>query len=219
MRVRKKRSYRWLPFMAVAVMLLGAFWSVDRQLRQAVSEVVRYRVGVLAMEMMTESVAAGLGQADELVAVMTGVDGMVTSVQTDTARVAGVQTAILSQLLERLSQAEADQVEVPLGNLFWGQWLSEMGPSVSFSFSPEGAVNARTVSQFSSAGVNQTCHRIVLTLETTLGAVTSFGSVSVTVPAEFILAETVIVGAIPENYTEVITEDRELVRELNDYKP
>lgn len=217
MRARERRKYRWLPFAAAAMMLVTAFWAVDRELRRAVSEKVRYRVEVLAMEMMAESVAEGLAGAGALSELSVDSTGRVTAIEINVRETARIQTGILRRLTAAISQESNEMVAVPLGNLLSGEWFSERGPGITFTFEPEGAVRARTVSEFTAAGVNQTCHRVVLCLETTVGAVTSFGSLSVTVPAEFILAETVVVGEIPGSYTQVITEDQALVRDLNDY--
>lgn len=226
MRARKrKETYRWLPFAAVMLVLISSFWAVDRTLRRAVSEKVQYRAEVLAMEMMSESVAEELADGETGTPAVQGPallgtngEGRVTAIEIDVRETARIQTGILRRLTAALSQKSRETITVPLGSLMSGEWFSEQGPEIAFTFAPEGAVRARTLSEFTAAGVNQTCHRVVLCLEMTVGAVTSFGSISVTVPGEFILAETVIVGEVPDSYTQVITEDQALIRDLNDYQ-
>lgn len=218
MRARKRGSLRKKLAVLLAVgAVLGCFLAADRQLRRAVPELVSYRVHQLAMELMSESAARGRQEARQLVTVTTAPDGSVASVQTDTEGVIRVKAAALETLQERLSDLGERELTIPLGDLLAGQWLSGRGPDVRFRFRPEGAVTARTVSSFTGCGVNQSCHRITLSMTVTVGAVSSFGSVSVPVESEFILAETVIVGETPQSFTQVLTEDRELVRDIADF--
>ena len=137
MRARERRKYRWLPFAAAAMMLVTAFWAVDRELRRAVSEKVRYRVEVLAMEMMAESVAEGLAGAGALSELSVDSTGRVTAIEINVRETARIQTSILRRLTAAISQESNETVAVPLGNLLSGEWFSERGPGITFTFEPE----------------------------------------------------------------------------------
>ena len=78
-------------------------------------------------------------------------------------------------------------------------------------------MSVRIVSRFEDAGINQTRHQLILAVQTEVEAVLAGKRTEVSVPSEFVLAETVLVGQIPESYTRVLTDSRELVSELNDY--
>ena len=118
----------------------------------------------------------------------------------------------------QLKELSRDSIKIPLGNLTGNGFLSARGPNIDCRFIPVGSIEIKTLSKFEACGINQTRHQIVVSVETEISAVTSFKSVRVKVPTDFVLAETVIVGSVPENYTQVLTSDRELISEINDYK-
>ena len=79
-------------------------------------------------------------------------------------------------------------------------------------------MSTRILSRFESCGINQTRHQILLSVEVQAGAILSQYRVDVEVPTEYVLAETVLVGSVPDSYTHVLTDDQELLGEINDYK-
>ena len=69
------------------------------------------------------------------------------------------------------------------------------------------------MSNFESAGINQTRHRIYLEIKSKMGVVAPFVSKRVEVINEVNIAETVLIGDVPETYynlegvSEVTTDD------------
>ena len=61
-----------------------------------------------------------------------------------------------------------------------------------------GTVSAEFDSQFSSAGLNQTIHRIWLRIEVPLRVVLPGGQIETMVSSDYCVAETVIVGQVPD---------------------
>ena len=55
-------------------------------------------------------------------------------------------------------------------------------------------------SEFVSKGINQTIHKINLDLNCKVSILTPIETISETIEATVLLAETVIVGEVPENY-------------------
>ena len=78
--------------------------------------------------------------------------------------------------------------------------LSGRGPSISFKLLPYGSVVVDVANEFTSAGINQTLHRIVLTVSAGLSIVLPLSSVNATVQSGVVVAETIIVGGVPERY-------------------
>ena len=68
-------------------------------------------------------------------------------------------------------------------------------------------MHASFESEFRSAGINQTLHRVNLHLTATVRVVLPGESLSLTVEAEAPVAENVIVGDVPGAYTNVANEE------------
>ena len=100
----------------------------------------------------------------------------------------------------KTSRSTSSGSRFPLGNLIGGDIFSGRGPSISFKLLPYGSVVVDVANEFTSAGINQTLHRIVLTVSAGLSIVLPLSSVNATVQSGVVVAETIIVGGVPERY-------------------
>ena len=67
--------------------------------------------------------------------------------------------------------------------------------------------DADFTNDFSEAGINQTAHRIIMDVSITMTILTPVGAESVTVTSGVVVAETVIVGQVPNSYVNVKPEE------------
>lgn len=219
-RIKKRYSIQkiMLVFLLLAVVCGGFLF--ERHLGLVVTDMARYRCNLSAARVLSDSVTQvmeGTGD-DPILLVGRSLSGDVTSIETDIRQANLLQAELMAAITDGLRGLSEETLKIPVGTLLGGYVMTGHGPEISFRFQPEGALTVRLLSRFESGGVNQTRHQILLSVEAQMLAVTSVRTVSVVVPAEFILAETVIVGAVPENFTQVLTEDRELLGDINDYK-
>ena len=221
MRRREKSPGRWrkLALLLAAAVLLCVGIKLVRDLGALISEMAQYRCNIAVTEALSHAVNNVMRQFDtSLLTVDRGADGAVTSLTTDVQSINLLQAQLMETLSKELVLLGEEELHIPIGTKIGGHWLNGRGPNVAFCFLPEGKLSLKLLSRFESSGVNQTKHQILLNVETQMLAITSIRSTSVSVPAQFLLAETVIVGEVPENYTNVVTEDSDLVNDLNDYR-
>ena len=95
-------------------------------------------------------------------------------------------------------------MNIPLGTLSGNQFLNNRGPKIRIELDISSAVYSKISSEFISAGINQTLHRITLTISTDIYFIMPWYRSSGGYQTEFILAETIIVGKVPDAYTNVI---------------
>lgn len=216
---RKLRPSTFL-FILFVLMLLAAFIYAGNQFRQEVGEMAEYRSKIAAVKVVNDSIMEVMAEHPDLhlIDVVKDAQGQVVSIETDIQQISAVKTGVTDKILTKLKELSRDSIKIPLGNLTGNGFLSARGPNIDCRFIPVGSIEIKTLSKFEACGINQTRHQIVVSVETEISAVTSFKSVRVKVPTDFVLAETVIVGSVPENYTQVLTSDRELISEINDYK-
>ena len=81
--------------------------------------------------------------------------------------------------------------------------FSGMGPDIRVSVVPVGSVTTRFVTKFESAGINQTRHEISLEATTTMRIVIPTGTDTIQVTSTIPIAESIIVGTVPESYVNV----------------
>ena len=113
-----------------------------------------------------------------------------------------LQSAITKDILDRLGQVSEMDLTIPLGTLTGSALLVGRGPSLSVRMQSLGSCSAHFENQFDQAGINQTTHRIILCVEVNMSQFLLPGfQTSTQVDASFSVAETVIVGDVPESYT------------------
>ena len=135
-------------------------------------------------------------------------DGNVAALRTDTARLIRMRTALARRVLDFLHEEEIMRVQIPIATLLGANFIPTE-PTVSLKLRPTRALNAYFVSEFTECGINQTRHSILLCLSVDIVILIPGRPQSLTVTRELPIAETVIVGAVPDAYTKInrLTDD------------
>ncbi len=120
-----------------------------------------------------------------------------------------VTSDIAWRIQASINSTQEEYVNFNLGALTGINMLSGSGSNVPIKISTVGNVQTNVVSSFTSAGINQTLHRLYLDIETQISILTPYNTISESITNQFILAENIIVGEIPETYynLEGLTED------------
>jgi sporulation protein YunB len=121
---------------------------------------------------------------------------------------AGLTTAIQ----KRLSEYDDGKLYIALGTLIGSDIFTGRGPKIEVRMVPVGYVTAAITNEFASAGINQTLHRIMMSVTGTVTVVMAGYSATSEVTADFCIAETIIVGAVPQAYTQINGTNDELGR-------
>ena len=145
-------------------------------------------------------------------------DNVVSSVEIDTVKVNMIKANIISKVQQIISEEENIVISVPIGTVSGNEYLIGRGPNITVKMQIGSAVFSDIVSSFTSAGINQTLHQITLTVDTNVYLVMPWYRSSTVVSTNFILAQTVIVGTVPDAYTNVIEyPNSNIAGELFDY--
>ncbi len=148
-------------------------------------------------------------------------DGVVSSVTCDMQKLNAARNSLLLAVLGGLSPNEGIEVALPLGNLFGGEAFSGRGPAIKVRLLLARGARAYMESEFRSAGINQTLHRILFTVSIQVTVLVPSKPITVTVDSSFCLAETVIVGEVPDAFTQIsrLTDDvtEEDIDDMNDF--
>lgn len=130
-------------------------------------------------------------------------DRNVKSIETNSAEINRIKTELVKKVSEDISQYEITSVGVPIGTLTGNDFLSGLGPEIDVSVQYGGCVVTDVISEFISAGINQTLHRIVVNVSVDIYIISFGKNLSDTVDCECCIAETIIVGNIPDTYIDV----------------
>jgi sporulation protein YunB len=203
---RPVRRGRRVLFCALAAVLLAGLlllWA-DAKVRPLVAQMAVARVHILASQMInntvSEYVSAENLQYCDLVHFEKDAEGNITALKTDMAEVNAFKSAVLRDINIKLTDMKAAEIRIPLGNAINGELLSGRGPEIPIRLVPYGVVEAAFDNEFTAAGINQTRHQIVMSITVNIGVLLPGSATETAVTVQVNIAETVIVGRVPDTY-------------------
>jgi len=162
---------------------------VDNAMSLAVSEVV------------ADDIALGVVSYDDLISFETDGSGQIVALKSNMGEANLLRVHILHRLVSELDQLTTEELNIPMGNLTGNVLLSGLGPNIPVRILSVGSASTGFENQFSAAGINQTRHQIVLKITVTVNLLLPGGITQHTADSRITVAETVLMGQVPENYT------------------
>ncbi len=144
-------------------------------------------------------------------------EGRITALHSNMAAFNRLQATILDNVVERIDQVSARELSIPLGSLTGSTLLSGRGPRIHAKMESMGSSTARFENQFTSAGINQTKHQIILHIDVFVTILLPGMTTAAKVSNVVTVAETVIVGTVPQTYTYFATDPAAYAEEAKDY--
>lgn len=217
---RKMRNIKWGRALALLI-LLGTFIGLDFGIRPMVKASAASQTQIAVNRMIQRAVLEVLEEDglryQSFVSLQQNLNGETTALTTDTVLINRLQGELLEKILQTLQQYREVKLELPLGSLSGAQFLAGRGPLVTLRLRPVGLVKTKIINQFDEAGINQTRHRIQLQVTVDMLSLLPGYRISSQAQSNIILAETIIVGLVPDAYTEVYGGTDDLVGMIQDY--
>ena len=201
--VPKKRVVFFRLFLTFAA-VLTAFAILDSRLRPVITTMAQYQCRVVSILAMNEAVMEELNripQAEQsLVTVEKAPDGTVSAIEINSVEVNRLKTRLTNAVANRLLSVPKQDVSIPLGTLLGWQIMAGRGPDIPLQMVPASFVESTIVDSLETAGINQTQHRIFIRFTVEMSAILPGYSTEVIVENEVCVAQTLIVGKVPQVY-------------------
>ena len=208
-KVRSRRgSRRFLVFLLLlTVFCFVIFKYYDVKMRPIIKIAAVSKVEDVATEVINGAVLKELEkeniQYGDLVNLNKDEQGNITAITTDTIKINKLKSNLALAVVDDVSVMENKSVYVPLGSLMGMEVLSAQGPNIPVKIFPIGSVYTTIHQSFESAGINQTIHRIMVRVTVTADLVLPTETTDAEYHIDVLIAETVIVGKIPDTYLNI----------------
>ncbi len=194
--------------LAVAlVVAVSIITLLENKLRPVVAEIAAAQAQNTMTAVVEGAVTADLAARNvnygDFVTIQRDGGGAITALTTDMANMNLLRAELTAAILEALEEVDVSDIQVPLGSLFDLEPLWAKGPALKARTMTVGTVRAEFDSQLTSAGVNQTLHRIWLEVDVPIKLLLPGGEVETALHTRLRVAETVIVGQVPDTYLQV----------------
>lgn len=215
----RQRVGIWLTLLVLA--LLAATVSLLWHLKPVMTSMATARVSNLVNRIVSAAVNEAVENGDidyqNFVIFEKDETGHITALRSNVAEVNRMQGQITDEILHRLSEVTTSELEIPLGTLTGSALLAGRGPSLFVRMQAVGSASAAFRNQFTAAGINQTRHQIFLDVDVYMSILLPGMKTSTKVSNEIAVAETVIVGGVPDTYTYFSTMPDEIGQYAEDY--
>ncbi len=174
-------------------------------------------VNRIVSEAVDEAIEGGNIRYSDLITFEKDNNGQITAIYSNMAAFNRLQSKILDIILARIDQVSARELSIPVGSLTGSVLLAGRGPRISVRMESVGSSSANFENEFASAGINQTKHQIVLNIDVSVSILLPGFSTATTVSNAVTVAETVIVGAVPDTYTYFSSTPESYENDAKDY--
>lgn len=204
---RRRRVRRRLLLILLMLIVLAAALFVQLRFAPFVREAARTRVINVASDRINdtinEQIAEGCVDYSNIICLEKDARGAITAVRTNMAEVNQLKTETLALLSRELLEMDTEQLCIPLGSVLMPEFFAGSGPKIPIQVVSLSTTDADFFSEFSSAGINQTQQRILMKVSINICVQTPAGRESVDVSSELVVAQTIIVGAVPDSYIQL----------------
>lgn len=143
--------------------------------------------------------------------------GNVIAISANTQKTNILKSRLSVDVAKALEEIKGQSFDIPVGNVINGNIFAGKGPNIEVKIISVGAVTTDFRNEFKSGAINQTLHRIMLDVSVNISLYVPFSLTDVKVSTSVCVAETVLVGKVPDAYTYVVENGDGLAGEINDY--
>ncbi len=215
----RQRVLIWLT--VIFTLLLALTVAVVLHMKPVVVDLATARtsnaVNRIVVAAVNDAVESGRIDYEQLVDFDKDAEGHVTALRSNMAAFNRLQASIADDILQRMAEVSSTDLAIPIGTLTGSPLLAGRGPCLRVRMQSVGTATARFDNQFSSAGINQTRHRIILDVDVHVSILLPGLTTYTKVSNEISVAETVIVGGVPETYTYFSTTPDEIENYADEY--
>lgn len=212
---RKHRQWRYIKkrllivLVFLVVVFAAIFVSVGINMNPAALSLAEARVTALTSTALNESILESMSK-DEVYAQLISMNNTSSNVymlHADTVKMNTLAASSSEAAQKRIAEIGEQGIAIPIGTLTNIPFLAGVGPDIRVKFEPAGSVVSEFKSELKSAGINQTLYRVKVRLTASLKLILPSVWEDITVSAEIAVAEGVIVGDVPQVYTNVANEE------------
>ncbi len=208
---RKRKKPLKILLLTACIFMTGCIallLMINDNMRPALTAIAEARITALAVSAMNDAIMERMDD-NSYTSLITAYDNgeKVYMIQADTRQMNMLASDCCAAAQTRIAAMGEQGVSVPLGTVSGITYLSGRGPGIRVLFTPVGSVESDFDSELVSSGINQSLYRVNIRLTSTIRLIMPGVSHSIEVSAKAAIAESIIVGEVPQVYTNVADEE------------
>lgn len=131
-------------------------------------------------------------------------DNNITGIEIDIELINALKSSISNEISEIVGKNNIYDLYIPIGTLIGNEYTTGFGPKIKFKMQLTETAVVDFNSLFSDAGINQVLHQIIIKIDISANILMIGFTEGFSVHTSAIAAQTVIVGCVPDSFTNVI---------------
>jgi sporulation protein YunB len=205
----KKHKRRFIVFFVVLLIVTGIVSFVVYNMANAKPTIVAYATAqskaktTTALNMALFQIYNEGTSYDDLIRIERNTANEVVLLSADTMKINRLakNTAVFVQTY--LNEISDVDVTIPWGTITGFPILTGVGSEIRLEVDPVSTVLCNFESSFTSAGINQTLHRILIKVDVSLNVIMPTSREVIDIQVPVIVAENLIIGTVPATYLNI----------------
>ena len=198
---------RWIRRAAVVMAVLAAlfvlgYWYIEQNIRPYVISFAQARINSEVMRQINDGINEALAtiQYDDIVHVTRDNENRIVMLKMDAPAMNAIADNAVDCVQQRIDAMGMQKIGIPLGTIIGWSLFTGRGPRIQVNVQPVGSVYANFISYFEEAGINQTRHHVEMEMTAHISIVAPAGGGSITVKSSMPVAESILIGTVPQTY-------------------
>ena len=196
---------RFCGFILLITIAIGVFFALFRlKYRDAIRSLSHTQVINATSDLINDAIdlqiETGNIQYDRIVFFEKDLDGKITALKTNMSEVNRLKTDILNRINDEILAMDSSDLSIPVGSLVLPELFAGKGFGIPVQILSIRNSDAAFHSHFTEAGINQTLQQITMEVIVDVSVLVLGKTDSFTVSSQVVVAETVIVGQVPNTY-------------------
>ncbi len=203
--LRRKRYFIWI--IALFLFVIYMYKYIDKNIKPTIVAVSEVQARQVAIKTINDTIKNKIGnniKYTDLVSVSYDKEGRITMMQANTMLMNMIASEVALDVQDQLVEISESNIKLPLNNVFDIHIIKL--PSIKVRIIPQGAIDVDFATEFESAGINQTRHKIYIVVNTDIKMILPLTAEDIKVTTNIPIAETIIVGDVPETFVDIPEE-------------
>lgn len=201
---RVKRFRRMILFLLLIAVII--FIIIEYRIRPIMENIIENKSNRLATlsinNAITEIIENNNITYNELSTIQRNDEGEIIAIESNIAQINKLKSIITLAIQDNFDGVNEYEIEIPIGTLLGSEIFVGRGGNIKVYVSMSGTTLTDIVSTFESVGINQTKHSIIVNITASIDVTTPSYQDTINITTSIPLAETVIVGDVPNLYAQ-----------------
>ena len=197
------RNLLWRLFWIAVIGMLLLIWFRARYhetIRTLAQTQVINSTSDLINDAIDRQIETGNIQYDRIVFFEKDLNGKITALKTNMSEVNRLKTDTLNIINDEILALDTQDIGIPFGSLLLPEFFSGKGPVIPVRILSIRNSDGGFSSEFTEAGINQTLQQLTMEVLVDVTVLVMGETKSFTVSSHVVVAETVIVGQVPDTF-------------------